>query len=232
MREMQRKTERKKRGGVFKCPPTKPTSCIHTHTRTQTPFHCQKYPSATPQIIPIFITTSHCLSKQRTHKMKYIFPDLCGLFGLCFLVRVFSQRKQGTKPEPSHPSHHQYSPFLFLPISTTTTTICLYPIFLYTSSIGSSFSSFPFFPFCPYPFLSFFAGLINIHLFLPLTACLPLFLSISIIPFWGSWLSSKITACCEGGCGFWFVLIWCLRRWKGWLWKCHRGVFMKMPRPG
>lgn len=166
---MQRKTERKKRGDVFKCPPTKPTSCIHTHTRTQTPFDCQKYPSATPQIIPIFITTSHCLSKQRTHKMKYIFPDLCGLFGLCFLVRVFSQRKQGTKPEPSHPSHHQYSPFLFLPISTTT-TICLYPIFLYTSSIGSSISSFPFFPFCPYPFLSFFAGLINIHLFLPQTA--------------------------------------------------------------
>lgn len=147
-----------------------PHAYTHTYSHTN-PISLPEIPFCNPPNNP-HLHHYFSLSFQTTHAQNEIyFSRFMWAFWALFLGQSFFTEKTGNKARTFSPPHHQYSPFLFLPISTT--TICLYPIFLYSSSIGSCISSFPFFPFCPYPFLSFFAGLINIHLLLPLTACLP-----------------------------------------------------------
>lgn len=143
----------------------------HTaHTPLLKAIRCQKYPSATPQKIPIFITTSLSLIKRtHTHKMiillllllllllKYtsFFPNYVGFLGFV-LVRVFSQRKQQTKPEPSHP------PIINTPLSLSPYFMSL--AYLSFLPYASSVVSFPFL--CPYLLLvtitsPFFSSLVS-----------------------------------------------------------------------
>lgn len=192
-REWENNERKKERRDVFKCPPTKSTSphltSPHTHAHTYTTIHishfththtslkllrCQKYPSATPQKIPIFITTSLSLIK-RTHTQKMIilllllllkytsfFPNYVGFLGFV-LVRAYSQRKQQTKPEPSHPPIINTPLFSFslfyvfsLPFFPSLHELCSIISFLLSLSLASYY----------YYFFLFFLGLINILCFI------------------------------------------------------------------
>lgn len=147
-----------------------------THTSLKL-LRCQKYPSAIPQKIPIFITSSLSLIK-RTHTQKMIilllllllllllkytsfFPNYVGFLGFV-LVRAYSQRKQQTKPEPSHP------PIINTPLSFSLFYVFSLPFFPSLHELCSIISFLLSLSLASYYYFSFlfFLGLINILCFI------------------------------------------------------------------